>query len=115
MRALSLVALLLPLAAARNHKQCDCMSWNKGEDWIHNAMLTHYVCFYYYKDQATFDSSTGRCVASSGHSISGQPWEDNCKYMAASGYFPVDTGANGQESVNYMNMRQRAWLSVGSC
>lgn len=48
MYALSLLALLLPLAVANDHLKCDCMSWSEGENWIHNAVLTHYVCKTYY-------------------------------------------------------------------
>lgn len=50
MHALSLLALLLPLAAGNKHYQCDCMSWTAGDgqNWIHDATLSHYVCHHYY-------------------------------------------------------------------
>lgn len=47
MHALSLLAVLLPLAAANMHKQCDCWSFDTDK-WEYNTGLTNYVCDQYY-------------------------------------------------------------------
>ncbi|KAG6155902.1 hypothetical protein E4U37_000789 [Claviceps purpurea] len=80
MHALSLLALLLPLAAANTHAQCDCMSWSEGQDWIHNAGLTQAVCdSSFYKNKAKFNPTTNRCEGLTNFWIDGKTWEDQCK------------------------------------
>ncbi|KAG5988965.1 hypothetical protein E4U52_006071 [Claviceps spartinae] len=98
MHALSLLAILLPLVAAKSHGACDCMSWTQETGWIHNADLTHWVCMVDYKYNrynSRFDADTGRCVADGDMKIDGQTWEDQCKEEGAAGYFRLDpkTGA----------------------
>ncbi|KAG6099860.1 hypothetical protein E4U14_007186 [Claviceps sp. LM454 group G7] len=88
MQALSLLALLLPLAAANTHSSCDCMSWSKGQSWIHNEMLSYFVCWNDFKGQAKFNFNSNRCEALSGQSIDGDTWEGHCK-TAGLGYFPI--------------------------
>ncbi|KAG5943563.1 hypothetical protein E4U60_006580 [Claviceps pazoutovae] len=92
MHALSLLALLLPLAAGNKHYQCDCMSWTAGpgQNWIHDATLSHYVCFQYYGKDGVWNANQGLCVAKPGFKFDGQSWENNCK-DAISGYYPVVT------------------------
>ncbi|KAG5951913.1 hypothetical protein E4U58_001021 [Claviceps cyperi] len=93
MHALSLLALLLPLVAARKHKQCDCMSWSPGGQWIHNADLTHWVCNVYYQEvnyDSKFDASTGRCQTDGKWKIDGDDWENQCKSEGSTGYFLLD-------------------------
>ncbi|KAG6043801.1 hypothetical protein E4U39_004129 [Claviceps sp. Clav50 group G5] len=99
MHALSLLALLLPLAAAHEHYHCGCMSWSPGQNWIHDSALAHYVCFNNYADQAIWNARDGLCLAKPGFKLSGQPWEDACK--AATGeFYPVVTDPYGNESLD---------------
>ncbi|KAG6306465.1 hypothetical protein E4U22_004503, partial [Claviceps purpurea] len=46
MHALSLLAILLPLAAADTHNWCSCQSWTSGQNakWGVNQMLSYFVC-----------------------------------------------------------------------
>ncbi|KAG6276063.1 hypothetical protein E4U47_000298 [Claviceps purpurea] len=99
MHALSLLALLLPLAAGNKHYQCDCMSWTAGENWIHNAALSHYVCHHYYTNDGVWNANSGLCLAKPGYKFDGEPWEKNCK-EAISGFYPVVTDEYGTESLN---------------
>ncbi|KAG5954446.1 hypothetical protein E4U58_007600 [Claviceps cyperi] len=115
MHALSLLALLLPLAAANNHLQCDCMSWNQGENWVHNAMLTQWVCWSFYQNQAIYDSRQGRCVATPGNKIGGEPWEKHCKDSGASGYYPIESDSYGNETPNTSQPARRIGAAAGSC
>ncbi|KAG6099859.1 hypothetical protein E4U14_007185 [Claviceps sp. LM454 group G7] len=115
MYALSLLALLLPLAAANDHLKCDCMSWSEGQNWIHNAQLTHYVCSTYYKDNAVYDAHGGRCIAEPGYKISGQPWEDLCKSAGADGFYPIVVDQYGSETVDKSKKPLTIGAAAGSC
>ncbi|KAG6111265.1 hypothetical protein E4U13_004913 [Claviceps humidiphila] len=88
MHALSLLALLLPLAAADGPSSCDCMSWSKGQSWIHNQMLSYFVCWNDYKGLAKFNLNTNRCEVLPGQSIDSGTFELHCK-AAGLGYFPI--------------------------
>ncbi|KAG6090494.1 hypothetical protein E4U30_001148 [Claviceps sp. LM220 group G6] len=115
MHALSLLALLLPFAAANPHKRCDCMSWTQETGWIHNADLTHWVCKVYYKEvdyNSRFDASTGRCVVDGSLKIDGQTWENQCK-EEASGYFRLDPTTGATLDVGKGLLKVSA--AVGSC
>ncbi|KAG6111263.1 hypothetical protein E4U13_004911 [Claviceps humidiphila] len=106
MHALSLLAFLLPLAAASTHAQCDCMSWSEGKPWIHDADLTQAVCeSAFYKNKATYDPKTKRCVAGAEATkfwIDGHTWETQCKSFGQ-GY----TDASGRP--------QKVGAAAGSC
>ncbi|KAG5919261.1 hypothetical protein E4U61_001021 [Claviceps capensis] len=101
MHALSLLALLLPLAAGNKHYQCNCMSWTAGpgQNWIHDATLSHYVCHHYYGNDAVWNANQGLCLAKPGYKFDGQPWENNCK-DAISGFYPILTDEYGNESLD---------------
>ncbi|KAG5913057.1 hypothetical protein E4U61_007449 [Claviceps capensis] len=104
MRALSLLALLLPFVAADKHDQCDCMSWTQETGWIHNPDLTHWVCHVHYMEvsyKSRFDKNTGRCVVDGKRKISGQDWEDACKSEGHDGYLILDDQANHQDLTSY--------------
>ncbi|KAG6090493.1 hypothetical protein E4U30_001149 [Claviceps sp. LM220 group G6] len=93
MHALSLLAILLPLVAAKPHGACDCMSWTQETGWIHNADLTHWVCTVYYKEvhyNSRFDANSGQCVVDGDWKIDGQTWENQCKEEGADGYHALD-------------------------
>ncbi|KAG6323908.1 hypothetical protein E4U22_004904 [Claviceps purpurea] len=112
MRAFSLLTLLLPLVAAKSHTQCDCMSWNSGESWIHNAELTRYVCFEHYLGDATYDDNSKVCKMMDGKSVGGQDWEDSCKELGINqGYYPF--GTDGKPDFNKKIMHIGA--ASGSC
>ncbi|KAG6078489.1 hypothetical protein E4U15_004233 [Claviceps sp. LM218 group G6] len=110
MHALSLLALLLPLVKANLHNQCDCMTWNQQQPWIHNAELTEYICVKEYPGAAQFDKVLKRCVANPGWTFDGQAWEDQCKYASAHGYYPIK---NGKEDLWWAPATDA--IAVGSC
>ncbi|KAG5934405.1 hypothetical protein E4U59_006248 [Claviceps monticola] len=89
MHAISLLAFLLPLVAARNHKQCDCWSFN-DDGWSYNTGLTHYVCNSFYQDNhlALYDDGLGRCL-SRDEKLDGDEWDLLCKQAGQNGYHVV--------------------------
>ncbi|KAG6082727.1 hypothetical protein E4U30_002460 [Claviceps sp. LM220 group G6] len=95
MYALSLLALLLPLAAANTHNQCDCMSWSENQPWIHNAELTQWVCQSFYPNKGRWDDSSKRCVATNGQ-FDGDTWEGYCKAAGQSGYHKIKPNGLGE-------------------
>ncbi|KAG6083471.1 hypothetical protein E4U16_004160 [Claviceps sp. LM84 group G4] len=101
MHALSLLALLLPLAAANKHYRCGCMSWSPGpaQSWIHDSALAHYVCFNSYADNAMWNARDGLCLAKPGFKFDGQPWENDCK-NAIGEFYRVVTDDYGNESLD---------------
>ncbi|KAG6155899.1 hypothetical protein E4U47_000297 [Claviceps purpurea] len=90
MHALSLLAILLPLAAADTHNWCSCQSWTSGPNakWGVNQMLSYFVCSQDFKGVAKFDVNTNRCNGLNGYKIDGDTWNGHCK-AAALGYFPI--------------------------
>ncbi|KAG6093371.1 hypothetical protein E4U14_000319 [Claviceps sp. LM454 group G7] len=110
MHALSLLALFLHLVKANLHNQCYCMTWRPHTDWIHNTMLTEYICTQQYPGAAQFDTVTGRCVVKAGWVFDGQTWEGQCKDGAFQGYFPIK---NGKPDLSINPITDT--LAVGSC
>ncbi|KAG6027282.1 hypothetical protein E4U19_002115 [Claviceps sp. Clav32 group G5] len=96
MHALSLLALLLPLAAADTHKECDCMSWKQGESWGHNAVLTQWVCQSFYPNKGQWNDSSKRCVAINGNKFDGDTWEGYCKAAGRWGYHAIKPNGLGE-------------------
>ncbi|KAG6293019.1 hypothetical protein E4U09_003164 [Claviceps aff. purpurea] len=90
MHAISLLAFLLPLVAARNHKQCDCWSFNDPDGWGYNTGLTHYVCNNYYSEKKTalYDDGLGRCL-SRNEQIDGDEWQLLCQQAGQNGYHAI--------------------------
>ncbi|CCE29513.1 uncharacterized protein CPUR_03206 [Claviceps purpurea 20.1] len=102
MRAFSLLTLLLPFVAAKLHKKCNCMSWDKGGSWVHNEVLSHYVCYEVYPSVAHWDDNAKVCVGNGGFDgewIDGETWENDCKQSGIQdGYYPFGTDGMPDES-----------------
>ncbi|CCE29363.1 hypothetical protein E4U22_004117 [Claviceps purpurea] len=98
MHALSLLALLLPLAVADTHDQCDCMSWGgaQGNSWGHNAVLTQWVCQSFYPNKGQWDASSKRCVGINGNKFDGDTWEGYCKAAGKWGYHKIKANGLGE-------------------
>ncbi|KAG5932027.1 hypothetical protein E4U60_005536 [Claviceps pazoutovae] len=84
-----LLALLLPLVTANDHRQCDCWSWSTGGRWGYNTVLTQWVCHQYFRGVAVYDDGIGRCLARGKKKIEGQDWDTCCKIAGYNGYFPL--------------------------
>ncbi|KAG6046865.1 hypothetical protein E4U17_007710 [Claviceps sp. LM77 group G4] len=112
MRAFSLLTFLLPFVAAKDHKQCNCMSWTKETGWIHNEGLTHYVCFEKYPVNAHYDDKSKLCVASDGYVIDGETWENDCKDSGITdGYYPFGT----DDKPNFSEKIMKIGAATGDC
>ncbi|KAG6227362.1 hypothetical protein E4U25_007880 [Claviceps purpurea] len=86
MHALSLLALFLPLVAARHHKMCTCQTYTAADGgWKTNFDLAHWA---FWRDDAQ------RCFARDGSDdnlIDGDTWESKCIYYGTqAGYYPLD-------------------------
>ncbi|KAG6084812.1 hypothetical protein E4U30_004480 [Claviceps sp. LM220 group G6] len=115
MHAISILALLLPLVAAHSHKQCDCMTWSDGQDWGHNAILTHFVCVEDYNHRAVYDDATKRCVVTGDNRIDGDEWESLCRrYGVVEGFAPIGP-KNEPVFPKYPAPPLRVGAAAGSC
>ncbi|KAG6111262.1 hypothetical protein E4U13_004910 [Claviceps humidiphila] len=110
MYALGLLALLLPLAAANTHNQCDCMSWSEKQPWIHNAQLTRWVCDSFYIDKASWDENSKLCVATNAQ-FDGDTWEGYCKAAGYWGYYPTRPDGSHDASKDIL----RVGAAAGHC
>ncbi|KAG6057756.1 hypothetical protein E4U17_000971 [Claviceps sp. LM77 group G4] len=86
MHALSLLALLLPLVAAKGHKLCTCRTYTAAQGWETNPVLARW---------ALWDDKSQRCVARPDgpvdDKIDGDTWEKQCAfYGTQDGYYPID-------------------------
>ncbi|KAG6029038.1 hypothetical protein E4U40_000713 [Claviceps sp. LM458 group G5] len=92
MHAISLLAFLLPLVAAKDHHECDCWSFNDPDGWGYNTVLTNYVCDNYYQDKkiAVYDDGSGRCNSRGKH-LDGDEWDLMCKEAGQNGYHAITT------------------------
>ncbi|KAG6024411.1 hypothetical protein E4U40_003297 [Claviceps sp. LM458 group G5] len=80
MHALSLLALLLPLVAAKTHKQCGCRTYTADKGWETNIVLARW---------ASWDDKAQRCAERT-DKIDGQTFEDQCKFFGTQGgYYPI--------------------------
>ncbi|KAG5942808.1 hypothetical protein E4U59_000887 [Claviceps monticola] len=112
MHALSLLAILLPLAAADTHNWCSCQSWTAGPqaNWGVNQMLSYFVCSQDYKGVAKFNVNTNRCEGQNGYKLDGDTWEGHCK-AAGQGYFPITMEGN----IDIRGTPLRVDQAVGLC
>ncbi|KAG6123831.1 hypothetical protein E4U50_000227 [Claviceps purpurea] len=103
MHALSLLALFLPLVAARHHKMCTCRTYTMGHSvWETNSDLAHWICNKIFLPTALWQDDIQRCVAREGshdNQIDGDDWENQCIYHGTrAGYFPLDAAGNPTSS-----------------
>ncbi|KAG6076081.1 hypothetical protein E4U30_006784 [Claviceps sp. LM220 group G6] len=113
MRAFSLLAFLLPLVAANEHRQCYCMSWsNDQQGWIHDEDLTHFTCAKDYYDIAKWDDGLKRCVAKPHQRIDGDMWENDCIAIGVNnGFLPFTPQGDADQSAPV----KKVIHAVGSC
>ncbi|KAG6116252.1 hypothetical protein E4U13_002008 [Claviceps humidiphila] len=113
MRAYSLLALLLPLVAANEHRQCYCQTWNSDQEgWIHNEDLTHFVCAKDYYDIAKYDDGKGRCITKPHQRIDGAMWENDCRRIGeVNGYLPFTALGDADNSAPV----KKVIHAVGAC
>ncbi|KAG5934970.1 hypothetical protein E4U60_003429 [Claviceps pazoutovae] len=113
MRAFSLLAFLLPLVAANEHKQCSCQTWtNDQEGWKHDADLTRNVCGKNFYDVAKWDDGSQRCIAFPHKRIDGDLWNGDCiQHGVTNGYhsFTPDGYVDETSPVKHVNQ------AVGDC
>ncbi|KAG6061709.1 hypothetical protein E4U17_000049 [Claviceps sp. LM77 group G4] len=113
MRAYSLLAFLLPLVAAKDHRQCACQSWSNDEEgWSHDRDLTQTVCKKDFYDVAKWDDHSGRCIVFPERKIDGTLWEGDCIQIGTVNGFRGFTTSGDQDMTTPV---RKVIHAVGDC
>ncbi|KAG6310427.1 hypothetical protein E4U22_003275 [Claviceps purpurea] len=116
MHALSFLALLLPLVAAKSHKLCTCRTYTAANGWETNPVLARWVCYSHFFGIALWDDKSQRCVARPDgpvdNKIDGDTWENRCNfYGTQDGYYPIDPKGHPDRSKDPLKVD----IALGQC
>ncbi|KAG6231322.1 hypothetical protein E4U25_007003 [Claviceps purpurea] len=107
MHAPSLLALLLPLVAAKSHKLCTCRTYTAANGWETNPVLARWVCYSHF-----FGICVARPDGPVDNKIDGDTWENRCNfYGTQDGYYPIDPKGHPDRSKDPLKVD----IALGQC